>query len=162
MLPGQIGLFASRDLSVDTIIADAQRLGEIFIPWIEYKLVDDAQTQYMIEKYCLRNEDGFYVPENFNYMSVPWNMNHSCDYNVGFDEYGNFVTARNVKAGEELFWDYGRGISYSDFNLACRCGSKNCRKIITGSDWKNLDYMRRNKKYFMRELLSRVGPDKLI
>ena len=159
MLSNQIGLFAARDLKKDTIIADANKLGEKLIPWSELENIDEI-TREKTRHYCLDTEEGFYVPADFNYLSVPWNMNHSCDYNVGFDDVGNFVTARDVKKGEELVWDYGMGRSYSGFKMECKCGSKNCRGIITGNDWKNSEYVKKNRKYFLRELLAKADLSK--
>jgi SET domain-containing protein len=156
MLKGEIGLFAARDLAQDTIIAEASKLGEHFITWDEVEKLDPI-TREKTTHYCLDTEQGIYLPDDFNYLTVPWNMNHSCDYKVGFDEVGNFVTAKAVKKGEELTWDYGMGRSNPRFVLVCQCGSEKCRKMITGNDWKNTEYREANKKYFLRELLAQVN-----
>ena len=156
VLPGQIGLFAARDIKKGVIIAEAKKLGEKFVPWSKIGKIDHT-TREKMKHYCLDTEEGFYVPEDFNYLSTPWNMNHSCDYNIGFDEKGNFVTTREIKNGEELFWDYGMGRSYPGFKMKCECGSKNCRGIITGNDWKNHEFVNNNKKYFLRELIKKIN-----
>jgi SET domain-containing protein len=153
ILPNEIGLFTARSLKKGTIIGEADKFEERFIPWTEYKKIDSV-TKKKVKQYCIQTPTGFYAPQDFNYLTVPWNMNHSCNYNIGFDDKGNFVTVRNVKKGEELTWDYGMGISDPRFKLECKCNAKNCRKIITGNDWKNIEYMKKNEKYFMRELLA--------
>lgn len=155
MLPGQIGLFAARKLKKNTIIAEASKLGEKFVSWADISKID-LITRSKIKHYCLQTEEGFYLPDDFNYISVPWNMNHSCGYNIGFDVKGNFITTRNIKKNEELFWDYGMGISYPKFRLECECGNVNCRKIISGNDWKNKKFVLNNKKYFLKELLQKA------
>lgn len=152
MLVGEIGLFAARSLKKDTIIAEARKLGETLVSWDEFYAADSI-TRFKLKQFCLQTDKGLYVPRDLNYLSVPWNMNHSCSYNVGFDSVGNFVTVRSIPKGEELYWDYGMGISYSKFKLICQCGSKNCRKLITGNDWKDETFKAKNKKYFLRELL---------
>jgi hypothetical protein len=156
MLTGQIGMFAARDIKKNTIIAEAAKLGEKFIPWKSIKKID-VTTREKIKHYCLDTEEGFFIPDDFNYLSVPWNMNHSCLYNVGFDESGNFVTTKTVKRDEELVWDYGMGRSNPKFKLVCMCGNKCCRKLITGTDWKNPRFVKKNKKYFLRELLQKTN-----
>ncbi len=156
MLPGEIGLFAARALKKDTIVAETEKFEEFFHPWAEFKKLDRV-TQGKINQYCIQTDEGFYTPADFNWLPVPWNMNHCCDYNVGFDAHENFVTARAVKKGEELCWDYGMGISDPKFKLPCKCGSRICRKLITGNDWKNGAYVKKNKKYFSRKLLASVG-----
>lgn len=155
MLPGEIGLFAARALRKGAVIAEAELLGEHFFPWDEYKKCDPV-TKKKIKQYCLQTQDGFYAPNDFNWLTVPWNMNHSCDFNVGFDDEGNFVTTRVIKKGEELVWDYGMGISDPKFKLICNCKSKKCRGIVTGNDWKDPEFVHRNKLYLMRELLVRT------
>lgn len=152
MIKGEIGLFAVRAIKKETIIAHAAKMGETFVPWSQYAKVD-KKTQIKIQQFCLQTKDGFFVPDDLNYLSVPWNMNHSCTYNIGFDRKGNFISIRDIKNGEELFFDYGLATSNPDFKMTCKCKSKNCRKVITGNDWLNDNFVEKNKKYFLRELL---------
>lgn len=156
LLPQQIGLFAVKEIKKNDIVAGVEDFGEEFVPWSDFKSTDKV-TQEKILQYCLQTEDGFYMPPNcdLNKLTVPWNMNHSCDYNVGFDEIGNFIAAKNIKEGDELVWDYGMGHSFSKFKLDCLCKSSVCRKIITGNDWKNKAFVEKNKEYFLRELLNK-------
>ena len=153
MIKGEIGLFAVRSLKKKTIIAEARKMGENFVPWKDY-IKSDKITQRKIQEFCLQTAAGFYAPDDLNFLSVPWYMNHSCTYNIGFDKKGNFVTARNIKKDEELCIDYGLGTTNPGFKLVCKCKSKNCRKIITGNDWLNDSFIKKNKNYFLRELLS--------
>lgn len=155
MLENQIGLFSVRALKKGQIIAEAKKLDEKFIPWSTVNGIDPL-TRRKISQYCLQTDEGLYLPKDFNYLTVPWNMNHSCDYNVGFDDKGNFVTVRNVQANEELTWDYGMGFSDPRYNFKCECKSKICRHKITGNDWKNRDFVEKNKEYFLRELLKKA------
>ena len=153
MIKGEIGLFAVQNLKKDTIIAHADKLNENFVPWVDY-FKADKKTQIKIQQFCLQTKDGFFSPNDLNYLSVPWYMNHSCSYNIGFDYKGNFITTRNIKGGEELAIDYGVAVSNPDFKLVCKCKSKNCRKIITGNDWLNEKFVEKNKNYFLRELVA--------
>ena len=65
-------------------------------------------------------------------------LNHSCDGNCEAinDRKRIFIDARrNIKAGEELLYDYGyeRTDEHTEEDeqfYACRCGSKNCRGSI--------------------------------
>ncbi len=63
-------------------------------------------------------------------------FNHSCDPNLGFSGQIGLVAIRDVPAGEELCFDYAMsdGEPYDEFD--CFCGSSQCRKKITGNDWK--------------------------
>ena len=151
-LKNEIGLFATRTLSRGRVIGNSKTLGkEEFHKWSEIKK-SDSITQKKIFDYCLGTEKGFYMPINLNAMTLLWHMNHNCDGNVGFDKNGDFVLIKNVKRGEELCWDYGLAESNPNFKMQCKCGSKRCRGIITGNDWKEPIYNKRNKNYMLPDL----------
>jgi hypothetical protein len=57
-------------------------------------------------------------------------LNHSCEANVVKDGRVDRA-ARNIRAGEELTYDYGV-LRLEDERFACRCGSRRCRGVITG------------------------------
>lgn len=77
--------------------------------------------------------------------NVPWNdarlINHSCEPNseaVTDDDRIHIYAMKDIKAGEELFFDYGFDLeSYEDH--PCKCGSKNCvGYIVTQECWGEL------------------------
>jgi len=131
-----------------------------FLPKNQYDKID-VESKKMIRDFCAVNKDGFFMPENINYISIPWHMNHCCDGNVGFDSKGNFITIKEVNEGDELFYDYGLLQSDPDFKLVCKCGSNNCRKIITGNDWENPQYAKKNYRYMVPELKAIIKNNRL-
>ncbi|MDJ0800341.1 MAG: SET domain-containing protein-lysine N-methyltransferase [Calothrix sp. MO_167.B12] len=75
-------------------------------------------------------------------------VNHSCDPNCGIkvNQTGghDFVAMRNINVNEEITFDYAmRNYSIDHFLMLCECGSKNCRKKITG--WKDLPESRKKE-----------------
>lgn len=56
-------------------------------------------------------------------------INHSCDPNCGIKGLFSIVAMRNIKKDEEITWDYEM-TENSDWQMDCRCGTANCRKII--------------------------------
>ena len=74
-------------------------------------------------------------------------INHSCEPNIGMDGQISYVAMRNILAGEELCLDYAMAMT-TDYKLVCSCGSPNCRKLITGNDWKIEELQKRYDKYF--------------
>ncbi len=42
------------------------------------------------------------------------------------------------------------------FKMRCKCGSPNCRKIITESDWENSELRRRYNGYFSQYLQEKI------
>jgi SET domain-containing protein len=62
--------------------------------------------------------------------------NHSCNPNLWWDRGLRLVARCDVEAGKELTNDYATSTALPDFRMSCRCGSSNCRGVITGEDWK--------------------------
>jgi uncharacterized protein len=153
MLTGEIGVTAIRDLEKNTIVEITSYFDDDseYISWSDFNLLDE-KTKNKATEFCLGTEEGIYMHKNLNRLSVPWYMNHSCNYNVGFDNTGNFITIRNIKSGEELCWDYGLGESNPNFRMICKCGSKVCRRVITGNDWKDETFRKNNVHFLYPEL----------
>jgi SET domain-containing protein len=52
---------------------------------------------------------------------------NSCDPNVWFDDKDLIVASRDIKEGEELYYDYALSESNDHIQLDCLCGSALCR-----------------------------------
>lgn len=81
--------------------------------------------------------------------------NHSCDPNCGMRGEITFVALRNIKVDEELTIDYAF-IDNEDYSFVCHCGSSNCRKKVTGFDWKNEDLQKKYYPYFAEYLKEKI------
>ncbi len=79
-------------------------------------------------------------------------FNHSCDPNAGIKGQIFLVAMRNIKKGEEVTFDYAMTLCESSdaqpYKLKCLCKKKNCRGVITDSDWRNKELQKRYKGYF--------------
>jgi hypothetical protein len=146
-----VGVFAVAALGEDQRIAEGVHDADYrrLVSW-DYFAKYDSDVQSKIEAFCIGTPDGFIPPDklDFNRLSIEWYLNHSCEGNVGFNEDGDFVARRPISKGDELTYDYGLAESNPRFRMDCKCGSSNCRGVITGNDWKdplfreqNLDYM---------------------
>ena len=120
------GVFALQDIAEgETII---EYVGEV-ISW------DEAQDRHPHDPSDPNHTFYFHALHGGN--SSRW-INHSCDANCEADEVNEriFIKAlRNIKAGEELNYDYGLIIDepYTKELLAeypCWCGSANCRGTL--------------------------------
>jgi uncharacterized protein len=74
-------------------------------------------------------------------------LNHSCEPNVGLQGQIVFVAMRNIAADEELTFDYAM-TDDEPYQMKCRCGAANCRKVITGADWQRPELQRKYDGYF--------------
>ncbi len=54
-------------------------------------------------------------------------VNHSCNPNSLVKRFSDFAK-RNIKKGEEITTDYSK--ESIGIKIKCKCGSKNCKKII--------------------------------
>jgi SET domain-containing protein len=142
-----VGVFALRDIGKGTVVCDAEKIDEQhFFSWEEFEKIDPVTQQTIID-FCAQDKDGFYAPADLNYLPIPIHMNHSCDGNVGCDEENNFVAIKDIKEGEELCFDYALVISNPNYTLECKCGAGNCRKTVTGNDWMDAEFRKKNYRY---------------
>jgi len=83
-------------------------------------------------------------------------FNHSCDPNLGFTGQIGLIAMRDIGKDEELTFDYAMsdGEPYDEFD--CFCGSSNCRKKITGNDWKLRELWKQYNGYFSPYLARRI------
>jgi uncharacterized protein len=82
-------------------------------------------------------------------------LNHSCEPNVGIQGQIVFVTMRDIAAGEELTLDYAT-IARPAEPMACCCGARGCRRLITGQDWRKPELQRKYGRFFAWYLLERI------
>jgi len=158
---GGIGAFAVVNFKKGQKVAGgiSRKDYEDIIPWEHFRTYS-MDIQKKIIDFCIGTQKGFIPPEglDFNNLSVEWCFNHSCDGNLGFDDNGDFVARRNIKKGEEISFDYGLADSNPNYKLNCECKSKNCRKVITGNDWKNPAYRKKQLKYMLHVLKEHEQP----
>jgi len=84
-------------------------------------------------------------------------LNHSCRPNVGVRGQITFVAIREIPAGSELTVDYAMIDGDPAERMDCACGAPECRKVITGSDWRLPELQQRYKGYFSRYIQDRFG-----
>ena len=81
--------------------------------------------------------------------------NHSCNPNCGIRGEITFVAMRDIKKGEELTTDYAF-IDNEEYSFNCTCDEKNCRKLITGFDWKIKALQDKYYDYFAQYLKDKI------
>jgi hypothetical protein len=62
---------------------------------------------------------------------------------------------RDIPAGAELTIDYAMIDGHPAERMECSCGAQECRKIITGNDWRLRELQRRYAGYFSRYIHDR-------
>mgnify|MGYP001578012770 CR=1 FL=1 len=116
------GVFAQQYLPIGStvLIFGGDVITELPNPYI-----DDFHTQIGIDK--------FLGPSG----GADDYVNHSCDPNTGLVQKTlTLIALRDIKAGEEITWDYSTYILDDPWTIPCLCESPMCRKNI--ADWSSL------------------------
>jgi hypothetical protein len=111
----------------------------------DYKAGDLVVTGFLPEHHALSTEPSKYTVQTdidkHWWMDLPASfINHSCHPNLGLKPPSNnttsavydFYAKRNIKAGEQLFWDYETTEYEISEKFNCQCGAPNCRKSLKG------------------------------
>lgn len=136
------GVFAIKDIPNEAQIIEY--VGE----YID-KTESESRAWDQFAKHEENNEAAVYI-FNLNEVwdldgNLPWNdarlINHSCEPNceaITEDDQIFIYAMKDIKAGEELFFDYGFDLdSYEDH--PCKCGSANCVGYIVSQEyWEEL------------------------
>ncbi|MBI3160624.1 MAG: SET domain-containing protein-lysine N-methyltransferase [Chloroflexi bacterium] len=145
---GGWGLFARQPVNA----------GELLLYW-GGTIIDYAELMTLPEDVRIHTiqveEDLFQKPI---FEDDPADMiNHSCDPNAGLATAISVVAMRDIRAGEEVCFDYATCDSqpYDEFN--CQCGAPNCRQRVTGDDWKKPELWARYNGYFSPYLQRRIN-----
>ena len=145
------GLFAKTKITSGTIICPINLTDE-------FDLSKTFQLESK-ESHALQIDHDRYVmcPVPFVYA------NHSCNPNCGITPDFDMVCIKDIRKGEELFWDYSTSMLERHWTMNCFCGSENCRKLINDFDLLPLElqekYLRMNivLPFIMDELRFKIA-----
>ena len=82
--------------------------------------------------------------------------NHSCNPNIGVKGQIVFVAMRDIEPGEELTHDWAM-TDDDDTQMECRCGASDCRKVVTGQDWKRKNLQEKYRGYMSWYLVEMIA-----
>ncbi len=134
------GMFAKKDISRNSVVF---KWGGTFVS--ESELPKDKNKYIIIQV----DDDLYSIEPKISPEDDTYFINHSCNPNVWMSNGITFVALRDIKKGEELTVDYALFVS-EDYvsKWACKCGARDCRKKITGLDYKILELQRKYKGHF--------------
>lgn len=117
------GLFATNSIPKGSIITNISGSAMQF---------DEAASLGDKESYPFQVGLSDYIAPNLNTI---WQyINHCCEPNCGVNENFEIVAIRNIKNGEELFYDYSTTMLEKHWTMKCMCNAPNCRHIIADFD----------------------------
>ena len=143
------GLFARDAISAGEIVAVK---GGAIMDSASFALVRDQVSPAEIQI-----EEGLYIaPRGADEVEANiLCLNHSCNPNVGVRGQITFVAMRDIPKDAELTIDYAMIDGDPAERMECSCGAPECRKTITGSDWRRREIQRRYAGYFSRYINDR-------
>ena len=146
-----LGLFARDAISAGEIVA--VKGGAIM------DLATFERLREEISPAEIQIEDGLYIaPRTAAEVEASMlHLNHSCDPNVGVRGQITFVAMRDIAPGTELVIDYAMIDGDPSERMECACGSRACRRVITGDDWRLPELEERYAGYFSRYLADRIA-----
>ena len=147
------GLFAVRPIGKGEVVA--VKGGHI----LDAKALRAVEAQ--IADSFIRIGDGFFIGalRRGEVKANKLYLNHSCNPNLGIRGEITFVAMRSIRAGEELTYDWAMEDT-GQTPLDCRCGAKNCRGRITGSDWRIPALRKRYAGYFSAYIAEKIKTTK--
>jgi len=127
-------------------------------------IMDSASFAWVREEVSpaeIQIEDGLYIgPRSADEVEANiLCLNHSCNPNVGVRGQITFVAMRDIPAGSELTIDYAMIDGDPSERMDCRCGASECRRVITGDDWRLPQLQDRYQGYFSRYIQDRFERD---
>lgn len=112
-----MGIFANKKFSKDEFI--------LYVDGEVVEMDDSSKLSQFDQDHCFPFDDHRYVMPK-----EPWMyLNHSCSPNAGIKENRTIVAMMEINIGEEITIDYSMN-NNEDWTMECKCGARNCRKII--------------------------------
>ncbi len=141
------GLFAQEKIRKGEIVIDYTHGKAKFVSTAEAVILYEQGNDYMIQV----DDDLFFAARNEEEVEEADFLNHSCDPNCGIKGSLQIVARRPIQPQEEITIDYAMCES-SEYSIDCRCGTAQCRKVITGDDWKRKELQQRYQGFFSKYL----------
>ena len=137
--------------------AQAIAKGELLVMW-SGTLVDGAKLETLSDgfrRHSLQVEEDLFLVSLTESEPADY-VNHSCSPNAGLSGQISLVAMRDIRAGEEITYDYAMsdGSDYDEF--PCSCGASECRGHVGGKDWRNEALWTRYGGYFSPYLSQRI------
>lgn len=148
------GIFATASIKKDEVIC---LFGGQIISARDCKKLSSKQAM-LVDTYGLGIEDGFFLIMPFGEkLEGDDFFNHSCNPNAGFSGQITLVAMRHIQKGEEITFDYAMCESDSHYRIRCICRIEQCRKVITGNDWKNSTLQKKYTHYFSYPIQKKIS-----
>lgn len=101
--------------------------------------------------------DDYYYLAALGEPGLVFNITHCCTPNAGFRGQITLVSMREIKPGEIVSFDYSMFRSGFTKSISCCCGSRECRKQISGQDWQKKELIELYKGFFSPYIQKKIN-----
>ncbi|OGM15064.1 hypothetical protein A3D84_02255 [Candidatus Woesebacteria bacterium RIFCSPHIGHO2_02_FULL_42_20] len=146
-----IGLIAARDIPVGAVIWKMEPDTIQLTP----DKISTVRSEY--HKFIHHYKDRFiFVQDDRMYI------NHSCDPNTWWADDETLIAKRNIKADEEVTYDYATTEITEEtmHKFACNCGAANCRGSVTPGDFKDPDFQKEHEGHLPSWTVAAIAASK--
>jgi D-alanine-D-alanine ligase len=125
------GIYATQDINEGAIVFCGEEQNQRLVTrrYVESNWNESQKEIFRRYAYPVSNEVFLLWDDNPGGWAP---QNHSCSANTVCDGL-NVIALRNIHKGEELTLDYGVFLDENTESFVCRCGSAQCRGLITGT-----------------------------
>ena len=148
---GGKGLFAVEPVKKDEAVVDFSAGVGQYVSNAEFDKKYSLDFDYGLQV----DDDLFFAAMETDEVEPADYINHSCEPTCGIRDKIKIAAMRDIQPGEEITFDYAMSES-SDYQMDCLCGKPNCRKTITGDDWKIPELQQKYKGYFSEYLQKKI------
>jgi len=119
-----------------------------------------------MEEHIPNDPPHFYEDHAVHFEKLAWRdsislarlANHSCEPNCGIRDLLTITAMRDIKAGEEITWDYAMTEDDGEWSMICLCGTDSCRNIVKGYSYLPHEFRERYKGFISSWLLDPPRP----
>ena len=143
------GIYATSDIRIGETIFKGQEKAQRIVTKNHLLHSWDQKEKENFEKYAypLSSEIFLMWDENPSKWAP---QNHSCSANTAYKGL-DVVATKNIRKGEELTLDYSTFLDEHMQSFACRCGSDQCRGIISGTPGNSVTAREMKKNYVVKD-----------
>ncbi|NPV77960.1 MAG: SET domain-containing protein-lysine N-methyltransferase [Anaerolineae bacterium] len=133
------------------------KAGELLMVWGGEVVTEEQLKDIPVERstHGLQVDDGIYLLPTLEGDPADY-VNHSCNPNAGMRGQISLVAMTDIHPDEEICFDYAMTDSSDYDEFECHCGAPNCRKRITGNDWRIHELHQKYAGYFSTYLERKI------
>jgi len=154
------GLFATELIREGEMIWEWNRDQEVLRTYHKHEIdaVTDEEKKDTLIMFSYMLDDDVYGSTPNPEEDTSYYFNHSCEPNTWYQTDDMITALRDIQPGEHVTYDYAftetEGSLHS--GLRCLCGSPSCRKILTFTEWRSIEWQKKYAGHYTSYIQKKV------